>query len=146
MVVWSTPWSARTRKGVLGLDISDHGFGQAKKTASQADVHHLVECVESDARQTAFRSDHFEAVILTFSLHHIEEVHLALKEVQRILRPGGKVLIGEWVVVKEDQPRDGCYRFSIEEMEQMLREAGFQQVEVEQIEPSLVLVAGWVKP
>ena len=119
---------------VIGLDNSDHGFVEAKMTAH----HHLVECVECDACQIAFQDSHFEAVILTFSLHHIEETQPALQEIHRILAPGGSVLIGEWLVEDKDQPRDGCYRFTLEEMEQMLSEASFQQVEIEIIDANIL--------
>ena len=62
---------------VIGLDVSDHGFAEAKMTAIQEAHHHLVECVECDACQIAFQDDYFEAIILRFSLHHIEvEIHL----------------------------------------------------------------------
>ncbi len=129
---------------VVGLDISNHGFVEAKMITSQTAHHHLVECVECDACQIAFLDDHFEAVILTFSLHHIEETQPTLKEIHCILVPGGLVLIGEWLVEDKDQPRDGCYRFTLEELELMLQETGFLRVGVEQIEPDLVLVKGQV--
>lgn len=125
---------------VIGLDVSDHGFAEAKMTAIQEAHHHLVECVECDACQIAFQDDYFEAIILRFSLHHIEETQPALGKIHRILTPGGMVLIGEWLVEDEDQPRDGCYRFTLEDMRQMLREIAFRQFEFELIDDDSVLV------
>ncbi len=125
---------------VIGLDVSDHGFAEAKMTASQEAHPHLVECVECDACQIAFQDDYFEAIILRFSLHHIEETKPALGEIHRILAPGGMVLIGEWLVEDEDQPRDGCYRFTLDDMRQMLWEIAFRQLEFEQIDVDRVLV------
>lgn len=125
---------------VVGLDNSNHGFSDAKNKARQVDIHHLVECVEGDARMMTFKASHFDAAILTFSLHHIEETQLALKEIHRILVPGGMVLIGEWVVEDESYPRDGCYRFTLEEMEQMLWKTDFHSIIVEQIEMDAALV------
>lgn len=122
---------------VLGLDISDHGFTQARKTH-----HHLVECIECDARQIAFKGDQFEAVLLTFSLHHIEEAQPALKEICRVLLPGGMVLLGEWLVEDDGQPRDGCYRFTRADLEYMLLETGFQQVEIEMFAAGMALLVG----
>ena len=46
----------------------------------------------------------------------------------------------EWLVKDEDQPRDGCYRFTRAEIEQMSYEAGFLQKESEQIDADIVLV------
>lgn len=131
-----------TQKRVVGLDISNHGFAQARQEADQTDIPHLVECVKGDAQQmVAFKEDQFGAVTLTFALHHIEAPVAALQEIHRALRPGRKVLIGDWAVA-EGQPREGCYRFTAAEMRRMVKEAGFQCVEVEQIEPDLVLIVG----
>jgi len=133
--------AGQTGQRVVGLDISDHGFAEARYPAGQTASPHLVECVECDAQRIAFKGDHFEAVILTYSLHHVEEPLIALREIHRILKPGGRVLIGDWVAA-EDQSRSGCFRFTLPEMRQMPQAAGFQRVEVEQIEPGLVLVVG----
>ena len=125
---------------VVGLDNSNHGFSDAKNIAKQAATYQFIDCVEGDAQQMAFKTNHFEAVILTFSLHHIEDTNLALQEIHRILAPGGKVIIGEWVVEDEDSARDGCYRFTLIEMEQMLRKTGFQEILVEQIKTDATLI------
>jgi hypothetical protein len=50
------------------------------------------------------------------------------------------VIIGEWVVEDEDSPRDGCYRFTLKEMGQMLRKTGFQEILVEQIKTDATLI------
>lgn len=131
---------SRHGRRVIGLDVSDHGFAEAKEFASQEAQHHLVECVECDAGQIAFQDAYFEAVILRFSLHHIEETQPALIEIQRILIPGGILLIGEWLVKDEDQPRDGCFRFTLDDMRHMLREADFRKFEFETFAEESVLV------
>lgn len=64
------------------------------------DESHCVICVEGDARRIAFMDNHFVGVILTFSLHHFEKHYPALQEICRILKPSGRVLVGDWVVVK----------------------------------------------
>jgi ubiquinone/menaquinone biosynthesis C-methylase UbiE len=132
----------QTQKRVVGLDISNHGFAQARKEADQTAIPHLMECVKGDAQHmVAFEDGQFEAITLTFSLHHIEDPEAALQEIYRVLRPGGKVLIGDWVV-GEGQPRSECHRFTVGELRRMLEKVGFEQVEVETIEADLILVIG----
>lgn len=134
--------ACETEKRVVGLDISNRGFAQARREADQAATSHLVECVRGDAQQmVAFEDGQFEAVTLTRALHHIKAPVAALQEVQRVLSPGGQVLIGDWALA-EGQPREGCYRFTAGEMRRMVVEAGFRCVELEQIEPDLVLIVG----
>ena len=126
----------QTQQRVVGLDISDHGFAQARREADQTGISHLVECVAGDAQQmTAIQEGQFAA----FTLHHLEAPEAALQEIHRVLRPGGKVFIGDWVV-EAGQPRRECYRFTVAEVQQMLETTGFQRIEVELIEPGLVLV------
>ena len=48
----------------MGLDISDHGFAEARQEADQATILHLMACVEGDAQQIAFRDNHYEVVIM----------------------------------------------------------------------------------
>lgn len=69
----------------------------------------------------------------------------SVQEIHRVLKPGGKLLVYDWVVDSEDQDRSGCYRFTIGEIRRMVQEAGFRLVEVERVEPGLVLVVGEVK-
>lgn len=130
------------QKRVVGLDISKRGFAQARQEADQTGIPHLVECVKGDAqRMAAFKDGQFEAVTLAFTLHHIKAPEAALQEIQRVLRPGGQVLIADWVVT-EGEPREGCYHFTTGEIRRMLEEASFRWVEVEQIEPDIVLAVG----
>ena len=77
----------QNHRWVVGLDISNHGFSQAKQNARQAVSHHLVECVEGDAQRIAFKDNHFERVILTFSLHHFERPNLAMKDIHQLSHP-----------------------------------------------------------
>lgn len=58
-----------------------------------------------------------------------------------MLRPGGKILIGDWVV-EEGQTRSGCHRFTAREIRQMLEATGFEGIEIEEVEPGLVLMVG----
>lgn len=98
--------------------------------------------MQGDAGQlAALWGEQFEAVTLVWSLHHMADPEVTLREVHRILKPGGKVLIGDWVV-GDGQERGTCIKFTMQEIQQFLRGAGFQGIDVEWIEPGLVLVTG----
>lgn len=104
-----------------------------------------MQCVKGDGRYIGFKSDYFDAVIMMFTLHHIEETGPALCEVHRVLKTGGRLFVHDWVVISEDQDRSGCFRFSLGEMRRMVQEAGFRLVVVEQVDPDLVLLVGEVE-
>ena len=98
--------------------------------------------MKGDAGQlAALWGEQFEAVTLVWSLHHMADPVATLREVYRVLKPKGKVLIGDWVV-GDGQEREGCFRFTTGEIQQFLRETGFQGIGAEWIEPGLVFVIG----
>lgn len=54
-----------------------------------------VDATEADARQTPFDDDTFDAAILITVLGEIPDQAAALREVKRILKPGGRLVVGE---------------------------------------------------
>jgi methionine biosynthesis protein MetW len=67
--------------------------------------------VQGDAHTLPFENESFDAIIMIAVIHHInpkEHVEI-LKEIQRVLRPGGKCLITNWAV---EQPENAKRQFT----------------------------------
>lgn len=110
---------------VVGLDIAAEGFAKARERARNRGATTLVECVKGDARRMEAFADHgFDAVVLEYTLHHLEDPLAVLKEVRRVLRPGGKLLIGDWFV-RDGQAQDDCHKLTMGKLERLLVRAGF---------------------
>ena len=92
-------------------------------------------------RLAALWDEPFEAVTLVWTLHHVADPEATLRGVHRILKPGGRVLIGEWVL-RKGQEKGHCFKFAAGEIERFLAKAGFQNVSVEWVESDLVLLIG----
>lgn len=130
------------RARVTGLDVSDQGFPHARQDAADAAMAGLMDCVQGDAEHmTAFEDERFEAVTMTYTLHHVEHREAALREIHRVLRPGGNVLIGDYVIV-DDGPSSECHRLTVAEMRRMVEVAGFVGVDVEMIDAGVALLIG----
>jgi len=133
----------RTKKKIVGLDISESGFHKAKKKAAKAGIPHLIACVKCDAHQIGecLGSERFEAVTMTYTLHHLKEPAVALREIRKILSPKGRVLIVDLVLdgVKENGE---CRKFTIQEVQRMLKEAGYRLSTTEELEPGLAFFEG----
>jgi demethylmenaquinone methyltransferase/2-methoxy-6-polyprenyl-1,4-benzoquinol methylase len=52
-----------------------------------------LETVEADAQRLPFEDESFDAVTMISMLHHVEDRDAALAEAQRILRPGGRLVL-----------------------------------------------------
>ena len=54
-----------------------------------------------DAQALPFHSDSFDAVVLAFMIQHLPDPRVGFAEVRRVLRPGGRIGIALWGVVRD---------------------------------------------
>ena len=73
-----------------------HDFGYANVSGIEPDIYAVKKCVDNnlDVRQgsidkTGCRDVSFEAVLVNCVFHHVSDYDKALKEIHRILKPGG---------------------------------------------------------
>lgn len=117
-----------------------------------------VPVAQCDAEKLPFPSDYFDCVSVAFGLRNMTHKDIALKEMLRVLRPGGRVIVLEFSRVwKPLKPFYDFYSFKIlpamgglvardpdsyrylaesirmhpsqEELKQLMQEAGFEGVE-----------------
>jgi ubiquinone/menaquinone biosynthesis C-methylase UbiE len=79
-----------TDNAVVAIDISERLLLKAKARVSSGNVHFIV----GNASETGFKSESFDCIVGCSSLHHLD-LHPALKEFFRILKPEGRVLFTE---------------------------------------------------
>jgi demethylmenaquinone methyltransferase / 2-methoxy-6-polyprenyl-1,4-benzoquinol methylase len=70
---------------VTGLDFSDRMLARARKKSS------AVEWVQGDALELPFDDGLFDAATVGFGVRNLADVEGGLAELQRVLRPGGRV-------------------------------------------------------
>lgn len=69
---------------VIGLDISPR--------MAELSTAHGVATVVGDVEALPFRPDEFDAVVAAWMLYHVEDIEGALREITRVLRPGGSLI------------------------------------------------------
>jgi SAM-dependent methyltransferase len=72
----------------------------------------------------------FDAALMTQVLEHIAEPQAALRELRRVLRPGGRLLLTAPLVWEEHEAPHDFYRYTRFGLEHLAREAGFEQIAV----------------
>lgn len=76
---------------LTGLDLSPEMLAIAKERA--ADIGRTVDLREGDAHSLPFAPESFDSVICTYSLCNIPDPRLAVAEMSRVLRPGGRLIL-----------------------------------------------------
>ncbi len=75
-------------RAVIGVDIVAELLAEARKRAPDN-----VQFIEGDANELPFPPDSFDVVMTGRTLHHIQRPELVLAEMNRVLRPGGTMLV-----------------------------------------------------
>lgn len=78
---------------VVSLDLSPEMVDLANQAAAEAGLSDRVKGVLGSAESIPFPDDSFELVVSTLSLHHWEQPVAAFREIDRVLKPGGRALI-----------------------------------------------------
>jgi demethylmenaquinone methyltransferase/2-methoxy-6-polyprenyl-1,4-benzoquinol methylase len=84
---------ALARRGaslVVGLDFAPAMVGAARKKAADLGIS-SVEFVVGDVLALPFEKDVFDAVTVGFGLRNVADLPLALREIHRVLRAGGRL-------------------------------------------------------
>ncbi|MGH2876833.1 MAG: demethylmenaquinone methyltransferase, partial [Solirubrobacteraceae bacterium] len=82
---------ARTGAGVVGCDFS---LGMLR--VGHAHAHRGVRLAAGDALALPFADASFDAVTISFGLRNTADADLALREMRRVTRPGGRLVVCEF--------------------------------------------------
>ncbi len=78
---------------IIGLDISRLMMEAAARNISAHPTCHRIAFCRGDVQRLPFRDSSVDFIISTGSLHHWGDAPRALREMYRVLRPGGRLLI-----------------------------------------------------
>lgn len=87
---------ARHARAVVGADISEgmlaHGRNKLRRAGLEARVH----LVRAAAEALPFPDGHFDAVTVAFGVRNFDDLDQGLREMRRVLRPGGRAVVLEF--------------------------------------------------
>lgn len=91
---------------VNGVDYSAGMVTDAGNKMAAAGLSQVVTVQEGDACHLPFPDDSFDAAHCERVLMHLEDPNVALREMVRVVRPGGRVVVGEpdWAGFRIDHP------------------------------------------
>jgi ubiquinone/menaquinone biosynthesis C-methylase UbiE len=86
-------YDAQRIEHLWGLDPSSEMWSIAQKNAAE---HHLdAEFIQSGAESIPLENNSADTVLMTFTMCTIADIHMALEEVKRVLKPSGKLIFCE---------------------------------------------------
>jgi len=82
-------------KSGFNIIFSDIAIGSVAKVKSIADKHKIDNIAYAiiDAEYLPFKNNSLDAIFMVASLHHLPDLKKALKEIARVLKPNGQLLI-----------------------------------------------------
>ncbi len=81
---------------IIGIDISKGMLDLAQKKIDQANLNNTIELQLGDSEKILFNNNTFDAITVAFGVRNFENLEQGLKEMHRVLKPGGKVVILEF--------------------------------------------------
>ncbi|MGB7189193.1 MAG: methyltransferase domain-containing protein [Acidobacteriaceae bacterium] len=85
---------ARVTRHATGIDLTPAMLEQARKTQAQQGIHN-VSWETGDATALPYPDGHFDIVSCRFAFHHLPDPLAALKEMARVCRGGGRVVVAD---------------------------------------------------
>ncbi len=76
---------------LIGIDISEKNLVRARQDIADKHTGFLV----MPAEKMAFDDNTFDTACISNSLHHVEDARQVLREMKRVLKPGGLLIVGE---------------------------------------------------
>ncbi|WP_420552447.1 bifunctional demethylmenaquinone methyltransferase/2-methoxy-6-polyprenyl-1,4-benzoquinol methylase UbiE [Tenacibaculum aiptasiae] len=87
--------SALKPQRIVGLDISAGMLEVGKQKIAKANLSDKIEMIVGDSENIPFEDNTFDAITVSFGVRNFENLDKGLKEILRVLKPGGKFVVLE---------------------------------------------------
>lgn len=81
---------------ITGIDISTEMLAVGREKIAKKKLQDRIELFEGDSEDIQFDDNSFDAITVAFGVRNFENLEKGLKEMNRVVRPGGKVVILEF--------------------------------------------------
>ncbi len=81
---------------VVGLDLSAQMLAIGQEKINKKKLQNLITLTQGDSEKLPFKDNTFDAITVGFGVRNFEHLEVGLKEIYRVLKPGGKLAILEF--------------------------------------------------
>jgi len=104
---------ARQARNTFALDLTEAMLSRARENAAEHGIA-AIRCLIGEAERLPFRPETFDRVCCQLSLHHFSSAESPLKEMARVARRKGKVLVSD--ITTSEDPRKAVLHNRIEKL------------------------------
>lgn len=97
---------------IVGLDISSGMLEIGKEKIKKQGLDHKIEMVLGDSENLPFEDNTFDAITVGFGVRNFETLENGLKEILRVLKPGGYFVILETSIPTKTPYKQGYHFYS----------------------------------
>ncbi len=83
-------------KKITGIDISEGMLEIGRKKIEKLGLEKEIELLSGDSEAIAFPNNSFDAITVAFGVRNFENLEKGLKEMLRVLKPNGKLIVLEF--------------------------------------------------
>jgi demethylmenaquinone methyltransferase/2-methoxy-6-polyprenyl-1,4-benzoquinol methylase len=102
-------------KQIIGIDISQEMLNVGIDKIKKKKLDHIISLQKGDSENIKFEDNHFDAITVAFGVRNFEDLKKGLSEMNRVLKPQGKVAILEFSKPKQF-PVKQIYNFYFKRM------------------------------
>lgn len=95
---------------IIGVDISEGMLAEGRKKLKKRKLDDRIELQTGDSERLLFEDNKFDAVIVSFGVRNFENLEKGLRDMYRVLKPGGKTVVVEFSKPKKFPMKQG-YNF-----------------------------------
>lgn len=81
---------------IIGLDLSNGMLEVGRKKIKNKKLQDKLEFVQGDSENLPFNDNFFDSVMVSFGVRNFENLNMGLKEIFRVLKPGGNLYVLEF--------------------------------------------------
>ncbi|MCK5781775.1 MAG: bifunctional demethylmenaquinone methyltransferase/2-methoxy-6-polyprenyl-1,4-benzoquinol methylase UbiE [Flavobacteriales bacterium] len=81
---------------IIGLDLSEGMLKVGREKIKAKNLDSLIDMIQGDSENLPFEDNTFDAITVSFGVRNFENLEKGLKEIHRVLKPGGTFIILEF--------------------------------------------------
>jgi demethylmenaquinone methyltransferase/2-methoxy-6-polyprenyl-1,4-benzoquinol methylase len=81
---------------VIGIDIAERMLELGRRKLDRRGLDSIIQLRSADAENLPFATNSFDAAIVAFGVRNFENLHHGLREMHRVIRPGGRIVVLEF--------------------------------------------------